>query len=97
MDLLGAALPWHWKHAVSIILCEHRGPRHRHQPRIIARWRAPEAVHLSPVATPYLWPLYGLLAVKWQLLDDFRSSSPVGSVNIEFLAQELGPGRSARR
>src|SRR2546428_11900468 len=20
----------------------------------------------------YLWPLYGLLAIKWQLLDDFR-------------------------
>jgi linoleoyl-CoA desaturase len=75
MDLLGgSSYLWHWKHAVfhhsyvniaghdtdiDLGIVARLAP---HQKRLIFhRWQ-----HL------YLWPLYGLLAIKWQLLDDFR-------------------------
>ncbi len=75
LDLIGASsYLWHWKHAVFhhtyVNITGHDadldlgvlGRLTPHQPRRrFHRWQ-----HL------YLWPLYGLLAVKWQLYDDFR-------------------------
>jgi linoleoyl-CoA desaturase len=70
----GSSYLWKWKHVVFhhayVNLTGHDtdidlGILARltpHQPRrAYHRWQ-----HL------YLWPLYGLLAMKWQLLDDFR-------------------------
>jgi len=75
LDVLGgSSYLWHWKHAVFhhsyVNIAGHDtdinlGMFARltpHQKRLMFhRWQ-----HL------YLWPLYGLLAIKWQLLDDFR-------------------------
>jgi linoleoyl-CoA desaturase len=75
LDLLGSSSYfWHWKHVVFhhtyVNVTGHDtdiklGGLARvtpHQTRLaFHRWQ-----HL------YLWPLYGLLAVKWQLVDDFR-------------------------
>jgi len=75
MDVLGgSSYLWHWKHAVfhhsyvniagldtdiDLGIIARLTP---HQKRLVFhRWQ-----HL------YLWPLYGLLAIKWQLFDDFR-------------------------
>jgi len=75
IDVLGgSSYLWHWKHAIfhhsyvniaghdtdiDLGIVARLAP---HQKRLIFhRWQ-----HL------YLWPLYGLLAIKWQLLDDFR-------------------------
>jgi linoleoyl-CoA desaturase len=77
LDLMGgSSYLWHWKHAVLhhtyVNLNEHDtdidlGPLARLSPyqkrRPYHRWQ-----HL------YLWPLYGLIAIKWQLYDDFRDA-----------------------
>src|SRR5207249_10940549 len=68
------ALPIYWKHVVIhhtyVNVTGHDsdlnlgifGRLTPHQPRLaFHRWQ-----HL------YLWPLYGLLAIRWQLVDDFR-------------------------
>jgi linoleoyl-CoA desaturase len=75
LDLIGgSSYLWHWKHAV----CHHTyvnitghdtdidlgilgrlTPQQKRRP--FHRWQ-----HL------YLWPLYGLLAIRWHLFDDFR-------------------------
>lgn len=70
----GSSYLWRWKHVVFhhtyVNITGHDtdidlGMLARltpHQPRLpFHRWQ-----HL------YLWPLYGILAIKWQLLDDFR-------------------------
>ena len=70
----GSSYLWRWKHVVFhhtyVNITDHDtdidlGVLARltpHQKRLaFHRWQ-----HL------YLWPLYGLLAIKWQLLDDFR-------------------------
>jgi linoleoyl-CoA desaturase len=70
----GSSYLWHWKHVVlhhtyanitghdSDIDLGRLGRFTPHQTRrAYHRWQ-----HV------YLWPLYGLLAIKWQLLDDFR-------------------------
>jgi linoleoyl-CoA desaturase len=70
----GSSYLWRWKHAVFhhtyVNITGHDtdidlGPLARLSPhqerRAYHRWQ-----HL------YLWPLYGLLVVKWQLVDDFR-------------------------
>jgi linoleoyl-CoA desaturase len=75
MDLLGASsYVWHWKHDVIhhtyVNITGHDvdielgfvGRLSPHQTlRKVHRWQ-----HL------YLWPLYGLNVIKWQLYDDFR-------------------------
>jgi len=38
----------------------------------------------------YLWPLYGLLAIKWQLVDDFRKLISGGSETSPFLVLTAG-------
>jgi linoleoyl-CoA desaturase len=75
LELLGgSSYVWHWKHAVfhhtSVNVTGHdtdidlgilaRLTPHQRR-RAYHRWQ-----HL------YLWPLYGLLAMKWHLFDDFR-------------------------
>ena len=87
MDLVGSSsIRWHWKHSVI----HHRyvnitgydddidvgwlGRVSPHQRRRwFHRWQ-----HL------YLWPLYGLLAVKLQLVDDFRYliTGKIGAHNV---------------
>jgi linoleoyl-CoA desaturase len=70
----GSSYVWHWKHVIfhhsHVNITGHDtdidlGPLARltpHQPRRTHhRWQ-----HL------YLWPLYGLLAIKWQLVGDFH-------------------------
>jgi linoleoyl-CoA desaturase len=70
----GSSYLWHWKHGVIhhtyVNVTGHDsdlnlgifGRVTPHQPRrAFHRWQ-----HL------YLWPLYGLLAIRWQLVDDFR-------------------------
>jgi len=75
MDALGgSSYLWNWKHAVfhhsyvniaghdtdiDLGIIARLAPHQKR--RLFHRWQ-----HL------YLWPLYGLLAVKWQLIDDFR-------------------------
>ena len=75
LDLIGgSSYFWHWKHAIFhhtyVNITGHDsdidlGPLGRltsHQKWLrFHRWQ-----HF------YLWPMYGLLAIKWQLLDDFR-------------------------
>ena len=75
LDLIGgSSYFWHWKHVVihhtyvnvtghdSDINLGILGRLTPHQRRLaFHRWQ-----HL------YLWPLYGVVAVKWQLVDDFR-------------------------
>ena len=75
LELLGgSSYLWRWKHVVFhhtyVNIAGHDtdidlgilGRLTPHQKRLAYhRWQ-----HL------YLWPLYGLLAIKWQLLDDFR-------------------------
>jgi linoleoyl-CoA desaturase len=70
----GSSYLWRWKHAVLhhtyVNITGHDtdidlgllGRLTPHQ----ERWRYHRWQHL------YLWPLYGLLAIKWQLVDDFR-------------------------
>lgn len=75
LDVIGgSSYLWHWKHVVFhhpyVNIADHdtdlnlgilaRLTPHQKR-RTFHRWQ-----HL------YLWPLYGLLAIKWQLLDDFR-------------------------
>ncbi|MBI3105977.1 MAG: acyl-CoA desaturase [Candidatus Rokubacteria bacterium] len=70
----GSSYLWHWKHVVlhhtyvnitghdtdiDLGLLARLTPHQRRLP--YHRWQ-----HL------YLWPLYGLLAIKWQLVDDFQ-------------------------
>jgi linoleoyl-CoA desaturase len=70
----GSSYLWRWKHGVfhhtyvnvsghdadiDLGLLARLAPRQRRL--AFHRWQ-----HL------YLWPLYGLLAIKWQCLDDFR-------------------------
>jgi linoleoyl-CoA desaturase len=76
LDLMGASsYVWRWKHAVYhhtyVNITGHDtdidlgalGRLTPHQRRLpFHRWQ-----HL------YLWPLYGLLAIKWHLLDDFKN------------------------
>jgi linoleoyl-CoA desaturase len=70
----GSSYLWHWKHDVIhhtyVNVTGHDsdlnlgifGRVTPHQPRLaFHRWQ-----HL------YLWPLYGFLAIRWQLVDDFR-------------------------
>jgi linoleoyl-CoA desaturase len=70
----GSSYLWHWKHDVihhtyvnvtgqdSDLNLGIFGRVTPHQPRLaFHRWQ-----HL------YLWPLYGFLAIRWQLVDDFR-------------------------
>src|SRR5438128_2700609 len=75
LELIGGSSHlWRWKHVVlhhtyvnitghdtdiDLGLLARLTPHQRRLP--YHRWQ-----HL------YLWPLYGLLAIKWQLLDDFR-------------------------
>jgi len=75
LDLIGgSSYLWHWKHAVfhhtyvnitghdADIDLEPFGRLTPHQQRYkFHRWQ-----HW------YLWPLYGVMAIKWQLFDDFR-------------------------
>lgn len=75
LDLMGgSSYMWHWKHGVLhhtyVNIADHDtdidlgilGRLSPHQPRHkFHRWQ-----HL------YLWPLYGLIAIKWQLYDDFH-------------------------
>ena len=75
LDLIGASsYLWHWKHAVFhhtyVNITGHDsdidlgvvGRLTPHQKWLpFHRWQ-----HF------YLWPLYGLMAIKWQLSDDFR-------------------------
>jgi linoleoyl-CoA desaturase len=76
LDLIGgSSYLWHWKHGVLhhtyVNIAGHdtdidlgvvgRLSPHQKWHRIY-RWQ-----HI------YLWPLYGLLAIKWQLFDDFQS------------------------
>jgi linoleoyl-CoA desaturase len=89
LDIVGgSSYLWHWKHAVlhhnysnitghdmdvSLGMLARFTP---HQPRYPhQRWQ-----HL------YVWGLYGLLAVKWQLFDDFRT----------LLTGKIGPHRIPR-
>src|SRR6266446_3192823 len=70
----GSSYLWRWKHVVLhhtyVNITGHDtdvdlgllGRLTPHQ----TRWSYHRWQHL------YLWPLYGLLAIKWQLLDDFR-------------------------
>ncbi len=76
LDLMGgSSYFWHYKHGIA----------HHASPNISGH---DDDVYLGPLGrlTPhdrrfwfhrfqhlYMWVLYGLLAVKWQLLDDFRS------------------------
>lgn len=76
LDLIGgSSYIWRWKHAVfhhryvnisgydpdiEIGMFGRLSPHQKWRP--FHRWQ-----HL------YLWPLYGLIAVKWHLVDDFRS------------------------
>lgn len=70
----GSSYLWHWKHVafhhtyvnvtghdadIDLGILARLTPHQRR--RSYHRWQ-----HL------YLWPLYGLLAIKWQLFDDFR-------------------------
>jgi linoleoyl-CoA desaturase len=70
----GSSYLWHWKHGVIhhtyVNVTGHDsdlnlgifGRLTPHQPRrAFHRWQ-----HL------YLWPLYGFVAIRWQLVDDFR-------------------------
>ena len=75
LDVIGgSSYRWHWKHVVFhhtyVNITRHDtdidlgilGRLTPHQKRFTYhRWQ-----HV------YLWPLYGLMAIKWQLLDDFR-------------------------
>jgi linoleoyl-CoA desaturase len=75
LDMIGgSSYLWRWKHVVIhhtyVNVTGHDsdlnlgifGRVTPHQPRFaFHRWQ-----HL------YLWPLYGLLAIRWQLVDDFR-------------------------
>jgi len=75
LDLLGgSSYLWHWKHGVfhhtyvnitghdTDIELEPLGRLTPHQElHAYHRWQY-----------IYLWPLYGLIAIKWQLIDDFR-------------------------
>jgi len=75
MDMIGASsYMWHWKHVVfhhtytnitghdTDIELGILGRLSPHQKRLyFHRWQ-----HL------YLWPLYGLIAIKWHLYDDFH-------------------------
>jgi linoleoyl-CoA desaturase len=77
LDMIGgSSYLWHWKHGVYhhtyVNITGHDtdidlGPLGRltpYQRRLpFHRWQ-----HL------YLWPLYGLMAIKWHLLDDFRDA-----------------------
>jgi len=76
LDMIGgSSYLWHWKHGVYhhtfVNITGHDtdielGPLGRltpYQRRLwFHRWQ-----HL------YLWPLYGLMAIKWQLVDDFKN------------------------
>lgn len=70
----GSSYMWHWKHGVlhhtyvnvhghdSDIELGVLGRLSPHQPRLFFhRWQQ-----------FYLWPLYGFMTIKWQLIDDFR-------------------------
>ncbi|MSR56224.1 MAG: acyl-CoA desaturase [Planctomycetaceae bacterium] len=75
LDVLGgSSYIWHWKHAVlhhtyanitghdTDIELGLLGRLSPHQPRLpFHRWQ-----HI------YLWPLYGMMAMKWHFFDDFR-------------------------
>lgn len=75
LDMMGgSSYFWHWKHVVihhtyvnvtghdSDLNLGILGRATPHQTRLaLRRWQ-----HL------YLWPFYGVLAVKWQFVDDFR-------------------------
>lgn len=75
LDVLGgSSYIWHWKHAVlhhtyanitghdTDIELGLLGRLSPHQPRLaFHRWQ-----HI------YLWPLYGLMAMKWHFFDDFK-------------------------
>ena len=87
LDLIGgSSYVWHWKHDVihhtyvnvtghdSDLNLGFLGRVTPHQPRLaFHRWQ-----HV------YLWPLYGLVAVKWQLVDDFRRllAGRIGSYRV---------------
>lgn len=75
LDLIGgSSYIWHWKHAVVhhnyVNITGHDSdidlgvlgrltPDQRH--RVFHRWQ-----HF------YMWPLYGMMAIKWHLFDDYR-------------------------
>ena len=96
----GSSYAWHWKHAVfhhtDVNITGHDtdidlgtiGRLTPHQKRLpFHRWQ-----HL------YLWPLYGLMAIKWQLYDDFRDVlTGDGSGHTRPAPQGLGPGHLSRR
>jgi len=87
LDLIGgSSYFWHWKHVVihhtyvnvtghdSDINLGFLGRLTPHQPRLaFHRWQ-----HL------YLWPFYGLVAVRWHLVDDFRRliAGRIGSYRV---------------
>jgi linoleoyl-CoA desaturase len=89
----GSSYLWRWKHVVFhhtyVNITGHNtdidlgilGRLTPHQKRLAyPQWQG-----------LYLWPLYGLLAIKWQLVDDFlTSSSAAGSVRSDFLALTAG-------
>jgi len=87
LDMLGgSSYFWRWKHGVihhtyvnvtghdSDLNLGFLGRVTPHQPRLpFHRWQ-----HL------YLWPFYGLVAVKWQFVDDFRRliAGRIGSYRV---------------
>jgi len=87
----GSAYLWRWKHVVLhhtyVNITGHDTdvdlrPLARltpHQQRLaFHRWQ-----HL------YLWPLYGLLAIKWQLIDDFRKLA-TGRISSQPFPRPIG-------
>jgi linoleoyl-CoA desaturase len=88
----GSSYLWRWKHVVLhhtyVNITGHDtdidlgllGRLTPHQERRrYHRWQ-----HL------YLWPLYGLLAIKWQLVDVSANSSAAGSVTSRSPAPRVG-------
>jgi Fatty acid desaturase len=95
MDLLGASsYVWHWKHDVTHHTYVNitamtstlswdllAGSRHIKSISKLHRWQ-----HL------YLWPLYGLNVIKWQLTTTSVTSSWVGLVKRECRVQDVWVG-----
>ena len=76
LNLLGGdAYFWHYKHNIA----HHTYPNISgadndiYMARVRAHVAARPPLPVPPLSAPLLWALYALLAVKWQLFDDFRS------------------------
>ena len=75
LDLIGASsYLWHWKHAVFhhtyVNITGHDSDLDL---GVLGRLTPPQKwLTFHRWQHLYLWPLYGLMAIKWQLYDDFR-------------------------